>query len=104
MRKNESLRLFLVALLAATVLTPCLDADPDHDGDNGDLKGRHVLLISIDGMHAVDYFNCVKGAFPGINNGNPYCPNLAELGETGVNYTRTTTSRPSDSFPGLLAL
>ena len=100
---KKSFRLFSVALLAATVLTPCLDANPDHDGDNGDLKGRHVLLISIDGMHAVDYFNCSNGV-AGVNNGNPYCPNLAELGETGVNYTRTTTSRPSDSFPGLLAL
>ena len=32
------------------------------------------------------------------------CPNLAALGSTGVNYTRTSTSRPSDSFPGLMAL
>ena len=55
----------------------------------------HVLLISIDGMHAVDYANCVA-------SGN--CPTLASLGKTGVNYTRTTTSRPSDSFPGLMAL
>ena len=60
-----------------------------------DLKKNHVLLISIDGMHAVDYENCV-------NNGT--CPNLAALGKTGVNYTRTSTSRPSDSFPGLMAL
>jgi hypothetical protein len=56
---------------------------------------RHVLLISIDGMHAVDYANCVA---------SNTCPTLAELEETGVNYTRTTTSRPSDSFPGLMAL
>ena len=55
----------------------------------------HVLLISIDGMHAVDYENCV-------NSG--HCPNLAALGKHGVNYTRTSTSRPSDSFPGLMAL
>ncbi len=60
-----------------------------------DLKREHVLLISIDGMHAVDYENCVK---------NNTCPNLASLGRTGVNYTRTSTSRPSDSFPGLMAL
>src|SRR5215472_3928777 len=33
-----------------------------------------------------------------------YCPNLSQLGKTGVNYTRTSTSRPSDSFPGLMAL
>jgi hypothetical protein len=46
-------------------------------------------------MHALDYENCVSGG---------YCPNLAALGKTGVNYTRTTTSRPSDSFPGLMAL
>ena len=65
--------------------------DRDRDRD----KIRHVLLISIDGMHAVDYANCVA---------SNTCPHLAELGETGVNYTRTTTSRPSDSFPGLMAL
>ena len=56
---------------------------------------RHVLLISIDGMHAVDYENCVA---------SNTCPTLAALGKTGANYTRTTTSRPSDSFPGLMAL
>ena len=56
---------------------------------------NHVLLISIDGMHAVDYENCVKALT---------CPNLAALGNAGVNYTRTSTSRPSDSFPGLMAL
>jgi hypothetical protein len=61
----------------------------------GDLKKDHVLLISIDGIHAVDYEICAK---------NNTCPNLAKLGKTGVNYTRTTTSRPSDSFPGLMAL
>ena len=64
---------------------------------------RRVLLISIDGMHAADYLNCSKGV-TGVNNGEPYCPNLAALGQNGVNYTRTTTSRPSDSFPGLMAL
>src|SRR5215510_13967588 len=56
---------------------------------------RRVLLISIDGMHALDYENCVQSGD---------CPNLAALGTTGVNYTRTAASRPSDSFPGLMAL
>jgi len=64
-------------------------------GDDGHGRIRHVLLISIDGMHAVDYKNCVA---------SNTCPHLAELGETGVNYTRTSTSRPSVSFPGLMAL
>jgi len=58
-------------------------------------KIKHVLLVSIDGMHAVDYENCVA---------SKTCPHLAALGRTGVNYARTTTSRPSDSFPGLMAI
>src|SRR5579862_6164427 len=64
---------------------------------------KHVLLISIDGMHAVDFANCAHG-IGGVNNGQPYCPNLAALGQTGVNYLATSTSMPSDSFPGLMAL
>jgi hypothetical protein len=64
---------------------------------------KHVLLISIDGMHSVDFLNCSQG-ISGVNNGAPYCPNLAALGQTGVNYTDTSTSKPSDSFPGLMAL
>jgi Type I phosphodiesterase / nucleotide pyrophosphatase len=68
-----------------------------------DHKFKHVLLVSIDGMHAVDYLNCSRGVI-GVNNGKPYCPNLAELGENGVNYVETSTSKPSDSFPGLTAI
>jgi hypothetical protein len=54
-------------------------------------------------MHAVDYLNCSRGIST-VNGGKPYCPNLAELGETAVNYVDTSTSRPSDSFPGLTAI
>jgi hypothetical protein len=46
-------------------------------------KIRHVLLISIDGMHAVDFINCTNG-ISGANGGAPYCPNLAELQKTGA--------------------
>jgi hypothetical protein len=54
-------------------------------------------------MHAVDYINCVQGT-EGVNGGDPYCPALAELGQTGVNYRNASTSKPSDSFPGLTAI
>jgi len=64
---------------------------------------RHVLLISVDGMHAVDFRNCSKG-IPTVNNGAPYCPNLAALATTGVKYNNANTSRPSDSFPGLMTI
>ena len=64
---------------------------------------QHVLLLSVDGMHAVDLLNCAKGV-AGINNGAPYCPNLAALGKIGVNYVAASTSKPSDSFPGLTGI
>ena len=64
---------------------------------------RRVLLISIDGMHAVDFLNCAKG-LPGVNNGAPYCPALSSLSATAINYPQATTSKPSDSFPGLTAI
>ena len=73
----------------------------DHDSDKTQVK--HVLLISIDGMHAVDFKNCVEG-IAGANDGKPYCPNLAALGTTGVNYVAASTSKPSDSFPGLMTI
>src|ERR1700730_2566386 len=68
-----------------------------------DSQEEHVLLISIDGMHALDFINCAQG-ISGVNGGKPYCPNLAELAETGVNYLEASASKPSDSFPGLMAL
>ena len=58
---------------------------------------KHVLLISIDGMHALDYLNCSKGV--GGTAGTPACPNLVALGTTGMNYLQASASKPSDSFP-----
>ncbi len=58
-------------------------------------KYQHVLLLSIDGMHAVDFENCRQ---------NGSCPTLSELASHGLNYTRTSTSKPSDSFPGLMSI
>src|SRR3984957_8833074 len=89
LRKSISAILLSLVLLGGT--TPARAGDDDLHGK----KTKHVLLISIDGMHAVDYENCVA---------SKTCPHLAALGRTGVNYTRTTTSRPSDSFPGLMAI
>jgi len=83
---------FANALLVALAFVPVVFAQ-EHLNDRNGI--RHVLLISIDGMHAVDYENCIA---------SNTCPHLAALGKTGVTYTRTTTSRPSDSFPGLMAL
>src|SRR6516164_1453545 len=79
-------------LLGAIALGATVQASAG--GDDHQLT-QHVLLISIDGMHALDYENCVN---------DKTCPALASLGKHGVTYTRTSTSRPSDSFPGLMAI
>src|SRR5215471_12006245 len=55
---------------------------------------KRVLLLSVDGLHAVDLANCVVART---------CPHLAQLAETGITYTNAVTTKPSDSFPGMLA-
>ena len=88
------------------IVTACLmlsAAAQNGDGGLGDSSIKHVLLISIDGMHAVDFKNCVHGV-AGVNNGEPYCPNLAKLNKTGVSYVNASTSKTSDSFPGLMTI
>ncbi len=73
-------------------------------GGGGDKHGiKRTLLISIDGMHALDFHNCANGIST-VNGGAPYCPALAALAKNGVNYINTSTSKPSDSFPGLTAI
>jgi hypothetical protein len=64
---------------------------------------KRVLLISVDGMHAVDFTNCANGIST-VNNGEPFCPALAALGKTGINYVAASTTKTSDSFPGLIGL
>ncbi len=54
---------------------------PAHANGYGHQNIQHVLLISIDGFHALDYTNCSQGIST-VNGGKPYCPNLASLGLT----------------------
>ena len=89
-----------IALSAMLCLIPALLTTAALGDDH---KIRSVLVISVDGMHAVDFKNCVNGIST-INNGAPYCPALAALGKTGINYEAASTSKTSDSFPGLTAI
>jgi hypothetical protein len=54
----------------------------------------HVLLISVDGMHAIDLTNWIHN--------NP-SSNFAALAKHGVVYPNAFTTAPSDSYPGMLA-
>ncbi|HEX3473007.1 MAG TPA: alkaline phosphatase family protein [Silvibacterium sp.] len=98
---KKAIALLSLAIVCSVGTAIAEDDGFDH-GHNHD-KIKRVLLISIDGMHAVDFKNCVNGIGT-VKNGEPYCPALAALGKTGINYVAASTSKPSDSFPGLTAI
>lgn len=80
-----TLRKTLMGLMAAASLAANAQAD----------EIRHVLLISVDGLHALDVARYIES--------HPKST-LAELSKHGVTYTNARTPSLSDSFPGLLAL
>ena len=94
---------FLTAGFAAIATLISLAQVATANGAVGSGRVKHVLLLSIDGMHAVDFYNCSHG-IAGANGSNPYCPNLAKLSQRAINYVAAVSSKPSDSFPGLAAL
>jgi hypothetical protein len=91
------------AIAVLSLAAACSAASAFAQNSLGQGPIKRVLLISVDGMHAVDFTNCAKGIST-INNGEAYCPALAALSKTGVNYVAASTSKPSDSFPGLTAI
>ncbi|HEX2712293.1 MAG TPA: alkaline phosphatase family protein, partial [Candidatus Acidoferrales bacterium] len=93
----KSLQGFATALLATSlaVATPGGVLAGREGAQSVEPRAQRVLLISIDGFHAVDLANFVQA--------NPDST-LATLSGHGVTFTNASTSRPSDSFPGLLAL
>ncbi len=99
MKKTLTLLSLAVACSAGPAAAQNNDSHQDHHHD----QIKRVLLISVDGMHAVDFANCANGIST-ANSGAPYCPAIAALGQTGVNYVAASTSKPSDSFPGLTAI
>ena len=81
-------RLLAAGALSALALGSAAGADAA-EGSYG-----QILLVSIDGMHAIDLANYVAA-----NSGST----LASLVHTGVVYPNALTAMPSDSFPGFLA-
>src|SRR5215469_18668605 len=87
-------RRLLLAFSAFLLLTVPL-ASKAANRDDDDRRIKHVLLISVDGLHALDLTNYV--------NSHPHST-LAELSEHGKTYSNASASQPSDSFPGLASL
>jgi len=81
------------AAVAAFAMSLSVIAPPAHSWEREEAK--RVLLISVDGLHALDVARYVESH-----------PNstLAELSRHGITYSNARTPANSDSFPGLLAL
>src|SRR5580765_5485962 len=60
-----------------------------------DHKVRRVLVISIDGMHALDMALWVK---------NHPTSALGKLSGQGLNFTNASTTKPSDSIPSTVGI
>jgi Type I phosphodiesterase / nucleotide pyrophosphatase len=86
------------ALVGATALTPTAVA-AGHAADSGQSRDRspikHVLLISVDGMHQQDLTWYVKRYPHSV---------LAQLDRRGTEYSNALTTVISDSFPATAGL
>jgi hypothetical protein len=84
--------------IAALIINFCLLGFALPVRADDELRGhkiKHVLLISVDGLHALDVANYIARH-----------PNsaMARLASHGVTFSNARTPANSDSFPGLLAL
>jgi len=82
----------LSALSATSVAAAAPTASPSLPAD---APVHHVLLVSVDGLHAGDMVRYIA-AHPDST--------LAHLAAQGIDYTNARGVVPADSFPGLLAL
>lgn len=85
----------LATVLSFALVGAAFTAPARANDEPGEHRIKHVLLISVDGFHALDLSNYV--------NSHPDST-LAFLSSHGITYTNASTSTPSDSFPGLAAL
>ena len=90
---------FLVLSLSTSVLLARAAASSPGSitlGNNGKSNHiSHVLLLSIDGLHEQDL-----ALYTTLHPNSA----LAQLTHLGMTYTNASTSKPSDSFPGLLSM
>jgi hypothetical protein len=91
----QMIRSILSATAAAWMTVAAFGAAVANEAPLEPHQIKHVLLISVDGLHALDLSNFVATHADST---------LAELGRHGVTYSNNSTSSPSDSFPGLASL
>ena len=88
MRLNRLAAAMSLAVSLFTIMAQALGMERE-----GEIK--HVLLISVDGLHALDVARYVDS--------HPYST-MTQLTRHGITYSNARSPANSDSFPGLLAL
>jgi hypothetical protein len=88
MKRSKKLAVSILFCLVPAILSTTALFGVDH-------KVRRVLVISFDGMHALDLALWTK------NNPNSA---LAKLAAQGVNYTNASATKPSDSIPATVGI
>ena len=66
------------AVVALSVLIASAGAAGISVAEPGSAPARHVLLISVDGLHASDVTKCIAAHL---------CPNIANLSAAGTSYS-----------------
>src|SRR5499433_994580 len=94
MKRTLTLLLLAVCLVVAPEFFIAHDTASASPQDKP-TKIRHVLLLSVDGLHEQDL-----ARYTALHPNSA----LAQLTHLGVTYTDASASKPSDSFPGLLAM
>src|SRR5215467_3354329 len=87
------LSFLVLGLSTSAFLAQAATSSPGSDGKSHHIS--HVLLLSIDGLHEQDLARYVQ-----LNPNSA----LAQLTHLGTTYTDASTSKPSDSFPGVLSM
>jgi hypothetical protein len=88
-KKNMSIKLFAKIAIILAVMPPFAPAQ------NPRPKVERVLLISIDGMHALDLTRYIKDYPDSV---------LARLSQRGIIYTNAWIPSVSDTMPGMVGL
>lgn len=87
--------MFKHSAVAALVLLAIASSAPAAEREDHGRDAKHVVLISIDGLHQNDLAWFVA-KYPSST--------LARMVDSGVSFTKAHTPFPSDSFPGMVAL
>lgn len=94
MKSRSTLFVSALAAVSAVSLVGAAAVPAQADSHDAHQKTRHVLLLSVDGLHQQDLNWYVQN--------HPQSA-MASLVRNGTSYTRAMTPIPSDSFPGLIA-